>query len=354
MDFSGDFQESHMLKNIFKNKPVTFIAEIGLNHNGDISIAEDMISSAASAGADAVKFQTFIPEKMYSPYTSSLLKHGKETETDYGIIDFFRKFTFTEDQWIKLKKFSGKCGIEFFSAPFDTESVELLESMDVRLYKIASSELTNTPLLRKVGAAKKPVILSTGMSTEKEIEKSLQVLKESGSPETVLLHCVSLYPVNKNETNLKRIASLRNRFNIPVGLSDHEHGYDSAVIAASLGAVMFEKHFKLNKDHDCPDKDVSLTPEQFKEMTEKVIETIIMLGDGHIEYSGRENDAARGARRSLFALKKIHAGEKISEDSVISLRPGIGISPNKIDDLINMISKVEIEEGSLLRMEYFK
>lgn len=342
-----------MLNNVFNNKKIIFIAEIGLNHNGDISLAEKMIASAASAGADAVKFQTFVPEKMYSPYTSSLLGNKPVTGTDYGIIDFFRNFTFTKNQWLRLRDFSVKCGIEFFSSPFDAESVELLESLEVKLYKIASSELTNIPLLRKIGTTKKPVILSTGMSTGEEIESALKALKDSGNPQTILLHCVSLYPVKKAEANLKRVTSLQEKFKIPVGISDHESGYASAVIAAALGAVVFEKHYKLNPDHDCPDKEVSLTPEQFKKMTEKVNDTITMMGNGVIEYSGRERDTARGARRSLFASRKIKPGEKISPDSVIALRPGVGISPDRIDEFISRTSKIEIEEGSLLKMEYF-
>jgi sialic acid synthase SpsE len=343
-----------MLKEIFNNKKPVFIAEIGLNHNGDFSTAENMISDAASAGADAVKFQTFVPEMMYSPYTSSLLKNEDEAVPDTTIIDFFRKFTFTEIQWEKLKVFSEKCGVEFFSAPFDFESVRLLERLKVKLYKIASSELTNIPLLKIIGRTKKPVILSTGMSTEKEIGMSLQTLKNSGSPETVLLHCVSLYPLKKDEANLKRISSLKNRFNVPVGLSDHSTGYDSAVIAAALDAVVFEKHFKLDEKHDCPDKDVSLTPDEFKAMTEKVNEALIMIGDGCIAYSGRENETARGARRSLFAAKKINAGEKITEDSLIALRPGTGISPCRIDELINRHAKVDIKEGSILKIEFIE
>ncbi len=179
-----------MLKNIFNNKKVIFIAEIGLNHNGDAALAEEMIVKAAEAGADAVKFQTFLPEKMNSPYTSSLLKTGEEKDPDYGIIDFFSKFLFTETQWIRLKEVSEKCGTEFFSAPFDAESVELLERLNVRLYKIASSEVTNTPLIRKIGATGKPVLLSTGMTSESEIESALKNLKDSGNTGTHLLHCV--------------------------------------------------------------------------------------------------------------------------------------------------------------------
>jgi len=343
-----------MLNNIFHNKEIVFIAEIGLNHNGDIALAEEMIARAAEAGADAVKFQTFIPEKMNSPYTSSLLKNGEQKDPDYGIIDFFRKFTFTEDQWKKLKKVSDNCGTEFFSAPFDAESVELLERTGVRLYKVASSELTNTPLIRKIGAVRKPVLLSTGMAGEKDIELCLKNLKDSGNPETVLLHCVSLYPAAKEEANLKRIVSLRDKFGVPVGLSDHTAGYESAVIAAVLGASVIEKHFMVDKNHDCPDKDVSLTAESFREMTEKVNDALTLTGNGLIQYSGREADTALAARKSLFASKNISAGEILTGESVTALRPGTGISPNMIDQISGKISKIDIKEGSLLKWEYFE
>jgi len=343
-----------MLNYIFKNKKIIFIAEIGLNHNGDPALAEEMIVKAVEAGADAVKFQTFLPEKMNSHFTSSLLNSGEEKNPDYGIIDFFRKFCFTEDQWIKLKKVSDRRGVEFFSAPFDFESVELLERLNVRLYKVASSELTNTPLIKKIGSTKKPVLLSTGMALEADIDLSLKHLKESGNSGTVLLHCVSLYPANKDEANLRRIVSLRERFGVPAGISDHTAGYETSVIAAVLGSVVIEKHFMIDKNHDCPDKDVSLTAESFKEMIEKVNEAFVILGDGKIQYSGREADTARAARKSLFALKKIAAGEILSEDSVIALRPGVGISPNRIDDLTGKKSRIEINEGSLLKWEYFE
>lgn len=343
-----------MLNNIFNNKKVVFIAEIGLNHNGDAGLAEEMIVKAAEAGADAVKFQTFVPEKMNSPYSSSLLKTGEEINPDYSIIDFFKKFSFSFNQWLKLKEVSAKCRVEFFSAPFDAESVELLERLGVRLYKIASSEVTNTPLIRKIGATKKPVLLSTGMTSENDIDLSLKNLKESGNSETHLLHCVSLYPAAKIEANLNRIITLRNRFKIPVGLSDHTEDFQSAVLAAALGATVIEKHFMIDENQDCPDKGVSLTAENFRMMIEKVNETLSILGDGAIAYSGRETDTARAARKSLFALKKITSGEIISTDSIIALRPGIGISPNMIDDLNGKKSKRDINQGSLLKWEYFE
>jgi len=342
-----------MLHNIF-NKKTIFIAEIGLNHNGDLKLAEEMIIKAAEAGADAVKFQTFIPEKMVSPYNSSLLKNGREEFRDYEIIDFFKKFCFTFSQWKALKETADTCGVEFFSAPFDNESVDLLEDLNVRLYKIASSELTNTPLLRKIGSTKKPVLLSSGMSKPEEIEMSIQNLKRSGCPEIILLHCVSLYPTEKNEANLNRIVSLNDRFKVPVGLSDHTSDYETAVIAAALGSVIFEKHFIIDKNHNCPDKMVSITADQFKEMIDKVNQTISIMGDGEIQYSEREAHIALAARRSLFANKDIKSGDTLSEDDVIALRPGTGISPNMIDNIIGKKSRIDINAGSILKWEYFE
>ena len=342
-----------MLHNIF-NKKIIFIAEIGLNHNGDLKLAEEMIIKAAQAGADAVKFQTFIPEKMISPYNSSLLKNDREDYRDYEIIDFFKKFCFTFNQWKTLKEIADKCGVEFFSAPFDKESVELLEDLNVKLYKIASSELTNMPLLRKTGSAKKSVLLSTGMSKPEEIEMSIQNLKRAGCPEITLLHCVSLYPTENNEANLNRIVSLRDRFKIPVGLSDHTGDYETAIIAAVLGAVVFEKHFIIDKNHDCPDKMVSITADQFKKMIDKVNQTISIMGDGEIQYSEREAHIALAAKRSLFANKDIKSGDALAEDDIIALRPGTGLSPNMIDNIIGKKSRIDINAGSILKWEYFE
>jgi len=342
-----------MLHNIFTKK-IIFIAEIGLNHNGDLKLAEEMIIKAAEAGADAVKFQTFIPEKMISPYNSSLLKNGTENYRDYEIIDFFKKFCFTFGQWKTLKEIAeSSCGIEFFSAPFDHESVDLLEDLNVRLYKIASSELTNTPLLKKIGSTKKPVLLSSGMSKPEEIEISIQNLKESGCPEIVLLHCVSLYPPEKNEANLRRIVSLRDRFKMPVGLSDHSRDYETAIISAALGAAVIEKHFIIDNNHECPDKMVSITADQFKVMIDKVNHTVSIMGDGEIQYSGREVHTALGARRSLFANKDIKTGDILAEEDIIALRPGTGISPNMINNIIGKKSKIDINAGSILKWENF-
>lgn len=342
-----------MLESIFRSRKIIFIAEIGLNHNGDISIAEKMIEKAAECGADAVKFQTFLPEMMNSPLTASLMKGDAEPVKDFSITDFFRTFIFTSDQWSRLKTKSEKCGLVFFSAPFDLPSVDLLESIDVPMYKVASSEVTNPPLLKKIASTGKPVILSTGMSTVEEINAAISTLENNGSGEIVLLHCVSLYPSDDSEANLNRITALREKFGKPVGLSDHSRDYATVMVAAALGAAVVEKHFKLDALHDCPDKDVSLTPDQFRDMINAAERGASMAGDGKIEFSGRESLTAKGAKRSLFAARNLSNGSVITEEDILCLRPGVGITASRIYDFTGRRLKTDIKEGSLLKPEYF-
>lgn len=342
-----------MLETIFGSRKPVFIAEIGLNHNGDVDAAEKMIIKAAESGAHAVKFQTFIPELMNSPLTDSLMKGESQPAGDNSIIDFFRTFVFSRDQWIRIKKKAEECGVVFFSAPFDLPSVELLESLNVPLYKIASSEVTNPPLLKKIASTGKPVIMSTGMSTAGEIGSAIKLLEGGGSGEIVLLHCVSLYPLDDSEANLSRIISLKERFGRSVGISDHSRDYSAAMIASAMGAAVVEKHFKLADDHDCPDKEVSLSPQQFREMVTASERALLMAGDGKIEYSGRESQTARGARRSLFAAKDMAVGSVLTEDNITCLRPGTGIPASRIYEFTGRELKTDIKEGSILKPEYF-
>ena len=326
-----------------------FIAEIGLNHNGSFAEAEEMILKAAGCGAHAVKFQTFIPELMNSPFTKDLMENGKDENPDYGVIDFLKKFIFSEDQYRLLKKKAAENSILFFSAPFDNPSVDLLERLEVPLYKVASSEVTNLPLLKKIGRTGKPVLLSTGMADENEIDNALKTLEAEGSGEIILLHCVSLYPLEAHEANLSRICSLKERFNKRVGISDHSRSTDSALIASALGASVFEKHFKLSNSHDCPDRDVSVTPEEFAALISKVKSAAEMKGSGYINPEGRELDTARGARRSLFAAEDISAGSAIEERHIALLRPGCGIPADKIYNIAGRKAVVDIRKGSLIK-----
>lgn len=342
------------MRNIFKTtRNAIYIAEIGLNHNGNTEVARDMIKAAAAAGADAVKFQTFVPELMNSPYTSSLIETGKEGKPDRSVIDFLSTFVLSEDDYIRLKEYADQQGVVFFSSPFDGPSVQLLERLDVPLYKIASSEVTNHGLIRLIAQTGKPVIMSTGIASEDEISAALGCFRENSDAAIVLLHCVSLYPVEPESLNLKKIESLMGAYNVPVGFSDHSRGGDSAPCAAVLGARIFEKHFTVDRNYDCPDKDVSLAPDEFSHMIDAVEKAISMLGDGAISYSDAEKGTARAARRSLFARHTIPAGKMLEEGDLIALRPGTGIPPSKTAELLGKRATITIESGLMLRNEFF-
>lgn len=344
----------HTLLEKFKSKKrnCLYIAEIGLNHNGDFSTAKKLIKSAAKAGTDCVKFQTFIPENMNSIYTSSLLKSGREETPDKSQVEFFRNFLLTESEYGELKKLSGDLGMVFFSSPFDYESVDLLERLNVPLYKVASSEVTNHKLLVKIGETGKPVILSTGMTTGSDVAGALKILQDNGTKELALLHCVSLYPLDPDAANLKRIKSLRKTFHRETGFSDHTRGNEAAVIAASLGARIFEKHFTLNGNFRCPDSEVSLDAESMSDYIESVESAVRMLGSGDITFDDGEAVIARSARRSIFARKAIPEGKVITDDDLIALRPGIGIPASMVESIVGKKSSINIKKDYIIREEY--
>lgn len=340
-------------REIFPENEYIFIAEIGLNHNGNINTAKKMITDAYNSGANAVKFQTFVPDYMNSVYTSSLVSSGIEKEPSTTERDFFKQFVFSKSEYAELFSHASALNIEFFSSPFDPDSVEILEETGVRLYKIASSEVTNHILLKRIAATKKPVIMSTGISNEHEIASAVDLLKNNGTRDIILLHCVSLYPLPPGSANLKRIISLKNRFNLEVGFSDHSKDSRTCEAAAALGAKVFEKHFTLYNDFECPDKEVSVSPDEFSKIVESVKQINIMLGNGEINYSESEKKVARLARKSLFAKRKIPAGKSLAYDDVIAKRPGVGIPVYYLDSLIGKVANTEIKEDYLIKPEYF-
>ncbi|MBN2039634.1 MAG: N-acetylneuraminate synthase family protein [Spirochaetes bacterium] len=339
-------------RDIFPEQKPVFIAEIGLNHNGDFNTACKMITEAEKSGASAVKFQTFNPEYMNSVYTSSLINDGKEKEPSNNERDFFRQFILTKNEYKKLKTLSSGLNIEFFSSPFDSESVDLLEETGTRIYKIASSEVTNHLLLKKIATTGKPVIMSTGISTLNEIAMAVDLLKENGTPDIILMHCVSLYPTPPEAMNLKRINTLKDNFNLETGFSDHSSGTKSCEAAAAMGVRFFEKHFKPDKDFDCPDKDVSLSPEEFKVLIDSVSYINTIKGSGEINISAEKN-IAKLARRSLFAKTDIPEGKALTEDDIIPKRPGIGIPVYELKELLGKKTNREIKKDFLIRKEYF-
>lgn len=334
-----------------KNRPF-IIAEIGINHSGNVDTAEKMIISAAEAGADAVKFQTFDPELLYSSYTKSLLETGFEQFTDKGIIDFFRTFVLTPEDHVRLKKCADRNGVIFLSAPFDLPSVELLEKTGVPAYKIASSEVTNIPLLEKIAATGKPVAMSTGMTHKHEIWNAIRILQNGGCDVT-LLHCVALYPVPESEINLSRIETLKKEFGLPVGFSDHSPDIEYAKTAAALGAPLIEKHFTLSRDFECPDGNVSVTPEQIACLIRETTRIFTLRGNGEISYGKEEEKLAKSSRRSLYAADAIPEGTVLERGHLAIKRPGMGMPVYDIDSVLGKKALRDIPADARIMKEDF-
>lgn len=339
------------IKEIFPQSKVIVIAEIGLNHNGDPALAKSMIDAAHHSGADAVKFQTFVPGQMNSSYTKSLLEDGIEGAPDNQEKVFFEKHSLSYNDISMLFKHSLSLGIEFISSPFDIESVEILEKTGVRIYKIASSEVTNHILLEAVAKTRKPVIMSTGISTENEIAMAIDCLSNNGTPEIFLLHCISLYPTPNDKINLNRIKTLKERFNLQVGYSDHTPDYRAVELAIASGALVIEKHLTLDYFIDCPDKAVSLDPKQFTNMINSINNIVSNLGSGQLSYTSAEKSVALSARKSLFARRDISAGTILCEDDIIAKRPGLGIPVYQLHEILGKRCIIDIKSDHLIRKE---
>ncbi|HNX59167.1 MAG TPA: N-acetylneuraminate synthase family protein [Spirochaetota bacterium] len=333
---------------VTSKKGVFLISEIGLNHNGDFATAERMIRLSASAGADAVKFQTYNPDKMYSIYCKSLLETGREDSPDKSIIDFFAKFCFSMNDLMRLKKIADESSIEFFSAPFDVESVDILEKINVSMYKVASSEVTHDRLLRKIASTGKSVIMSTGFSGENEIDQAVDMFDAS---KLSLLHCVSLYPLDKKDAHLSRIIALNERYGRKTGFSDHSPDTILAEYAVVAGATIIEKHFTISRDFECPDGNVSITPEQMAHLRKSIDDIYQIMGEKELIYGSDEEKVAKSARRSLFASRDIREGEIISEEDIIEKRPGTGIPANKWTMVIGKKALRNISKDHMIRFE---
>lgn len=336
-----------------EGREALYIAEIGLNHNGCEESAFELIDRAADAGADMAKFQTFVPEKMNSLYTSSLLAGKGCQYQDTTQVDFLSSLTLSKTALKEVAEHCTDKGITFFSAPFDVESLELLEEMETPVYKVASSEVTHLALLRELAHTGKPVILSTGMSTMDELHSAVDELYRGGCSVT-LLHCVSLYPYQPSEANIARVGMLRQEFHLPVGLSDHSKMNEPAILAAGQGARVFEKHFTIDSQYQCPDKDVSITGSMMKELIGQVELAIELIGGGVFPPGSRERDVKLGARRSLFAAREIAQGQVITASDLVALRPGTGIPADRIDHVMGKKAVTLIEKGVLLSEEMYR
>lgn len=311
---------------------VFVVAEIGVNHNGSREMAFALIDAAKEAGADAVKFQTFHADELASPRAEMAAYQVANTGTRKSQLDMLRRLQFSADDFLALRRYADEKGIRFFSTPFDFASVDLLEALEVQMYKIGSGDLTNLPLLRYVAAKGKPILLSTGMATLGEVEEALQAVE--GKAPVTLLHSTTNYPTEPHEVNLRAMVTLHQAFGVPVGYSDHTAGWEVAVAAVALGATIIEKHLTLSKDLPGPDHRASLEPDEFRQMVHAIRTVEQALGDGRKRPTPAEEAIKRQVRKSLVARRDLPAGHVITEEDVAIKRPEVGILPKDLDLVI--------------------
>ncbi len=336
-------------REIGPGRPCFFIAEAGVNHNGDPALARELIDIAAESGADAVKFQTFNARRVISP-DAPKAKYQKDTTGESGSqIDVVRNLEFPFETFGELSEHASKRGILFLSTGFDTTAVDYLESIDMPILKIASGEITNFPLLRHFGATKRPVILSTGMSDIGEVSAAIAVLEAAGSTDIAILHCTSNYPARYEDVNLRAMLTLRSAFERPVGYSDHSPGIDVALAAVALGANILEKHFTVDKSLPGPDHQASLTPSELTACVTGIRNVERSLGSTRKYCTEAEMDTRYVARRSLFLAKPKKAQEIITEDDLIPLRPGDGVPASMVDYVVGRRLTKDLPDGYKLQ-----
>jgi len=330
--------------------PITVIAEIGVNHNGDIELAKECISAAAKSGANIVKFQTFISNKLVTKNAQKAGYQKIDSEVDESQLEMLEKFELSANDHYVLKDYAENLGLEFLSSAFDIESLEFLETLNPKRIKIPSGELNNYIFLREVGRLNKPTILSTGMSTIDEVCEAIKTLKENGlsKKNLTILQCNTQYPTPPKDVNLAAMQMMQHKFNVKVGLSDHTIGMAVAIAAASLGATLIEKHLTLNKQLPGPDHKASLEPQEFKDMVENIRIVEDALGTPNKIVSNSESKNRLIARKSIVALKDIKKGELFSEENLTVKRPGNGISPMNWQSLIGKKSNKDYFADELI------
>jgi len=326
-------------KTVGKNHPTYIIAEIGSNHNRDLNIAKKLIDKAANAGVDAVKFQTFKAEKLYSKKTP---KFSKDNIKPFDLI----KSTELPRAWHKeLYKYTTDINLHFLSSPFDYEAVDELDKIGVPAFKIASFEIVDLELIKYIAKKGKPVILSTGMANIEEIEEALKAIRSQRNDDIILLHCNSMYPAPVDIVNLNAINTMYKTFKIPIGFSDHTLGLHIPIAAVTVGACVIEKHFTLDRAMPGPDHPFAIEPSELKELVRFIRDIEKAKGTGVKDKSDLEaKENYLKARRSIHAKIDIPKGVKIRKDMLIVKRPGYGIKPKFIDVIVGKKAKVDVEE----------
>ena len=315
---------------------VYVIAEAGVNHNGDISLAKRMIIEAKQAGADAVKFQTFVAKNLVSFLAPKADYQKQATGTAETQLEMLQKLELSFNQFVELSRYAQEVEIDFLSTPFDLDSIDFLMELNMPVWKIPSGEITNKPYLKKIAATKKPIILSTGMSTLEEIEAALRCFHHYQKEDITLLHCNTEYPTPFTDVNLRAMRVMEDRFGVRIGYSDHTVGSEISIAAAALGACVIEKHFTLDRTLPGPDHKASLEPAELTAMILAIRNIELALGCDVKQPTSSEIKNRNVARKSIVAKRDIKTGELFTEENLTTKRPGDGVSPMRWDEVIGL------------------
>jgi N,N'-diacetyllegionaminate synthase len=329
---------------------VFVIAEAGVNHNGSIDLAKKLVDAAADAGADCVKFQTFITKNITTKNAVKADYQKQLTDAGESQYDMLSNLELSFDEFVDLSRYCKCKNIEFMSTAFDFTSIDFLANLKISTWKIPSGDITNLPFLIKIAKLNKPVILSTGMSTIEEIKTAVRVLKDNGAGELTVLHCTTEYPTSFYDVNLNAMRTIQEEIGERVGYSDHTQGIEVPIAAVALGGVVIEKHLTLDRSMEGPDHKASIEPSEFKAMVAAIRNIELALGNGVKQPVESEKKNMSVARKSLVANKNIKAGEIFTEENLTVKRPGDGISPMRWFEIIGKVASRDFEEDELIEL----
>lgn len=323
---------------------VKIIAEAGVNHNGSVALAKQMVDAAKEAGADYIKFQTFIPKKLVSKFAEKADYQKETTGSGESQLEMLEKLALTQKDFTELNRYCREKQIGFLSTPFDLDSIEFLDTFDMDFWKLPSGEITNLPYLEQIGQTRKPVVMSTGMSSLQEVKDAAAVLRKAGAKEITLLHCNTQYPTPMEDVNLRAMQTLEKELNLPVGYSDHTQGIEIPVAAVAMNACIIEKHFTLDRSMEGPDHKASLEPDELNAMVQAVRNVEQALGNGKKDPSPSELGNISVVRKSIVAKCGIKKGDTFTEDNLTVKRPGNGISPMRWHEMIGKQAERDFAE----------
>ncbi len=332
------------------NKRTLIIAEAGINHNGNMELAKEMIKAAKETGADIVKFQTGKTNYVMSKFAQKAEYQKANTGEEGSQLDMCLELTLPYPAFAELAQTCKEVGITFLSTPFTVDSVEYLSTIDMPFWKIPSGEITHLPYLIAIAKTGKPVVLSTGMCYMEEIETAINVLRENGTKEISLLHCNTEYPTPFDDVNLRAMQAMRDKFNVEVGYSDHTTGIEVPIAAVAMGATIIEKHFTLDRSMPGPDQRASLEPDEFTAMVHSIRNIEKAMGDGVKKPSPSETGNIVIARKSIVAARDLKKGELLTEENVMAKRPANGVSPMRWFDVVGTYATRDYQEDEPIEL----